>query len=311
MKTRRIAADAVVYLILSVMAVLWISPILWLVLQSFSGDANMTSASLFLPNSWSTDPWMMLATNQVDVNGTLQAARFNWFGMITQSGSLAIGSFVNTIWVALLSMVIATCFTLCSAYAFSRLRFKGRTLMMRIILVIGLFPGFLGMIVIYWTLQGIDDTGALRNLFILALIYSIGAGTNYYVSKGFFDTISKQIDEAAMVDGATRFQIFYKIILPLSKPIVVNVALGAFMGPWGDYITSAYIMGPAKAPAYDNWTVARTLYGMLNDGDYTSRPPYWRTFCAGAVCVAIPTTIIFMFMQKYYVAGVTGGAVKG
>ena len=311
MKTRRIVADSLVYLILTLIAVVWISPIIWLVLQSFSGDPNTESAAYFIPATWSFDPWIMLATNTVNINGTIETARFNWFGMITSNGSLAIGSFINTIWVSLLSMIISTVLTLCSSYAFSRLRFRGRTMMMRLILILGMFPGFLGMIVIYWTLEGLAPGGGLRNLFMLAIIYSAGAGMNYYVSKGFFDTISKQIDEAAMVDGATRFQIFYKITLPLSKPIVVNVALAAFMAPWGEYITSAYILGGAKSPTFDNWTVARALYGMLNDGDFNSRPPYWRIFCAGAVCVAIPTTIIFMFMQKYYVAGVTGGAVKG
>ena len=310
MKTRRIFADTLVYLILLVIAVVWISPIIWLILQSFSGEPNSQGAASFVPSVWSTDPWMMLATNQVETANGLIEARFNWFGQITDSGALSIGSFINTIWVSLLSMVVSTVLTLCSAYAFSRLRFKGRTLMMRIILILGMFPGFLGMIIIYWTLEGLDDTGSLRNLFVLALVYSAGAGMNYYVSKGFFDTISRQIDEAAMVDGATRFQIFYKITLPLSKPIVVNVALAAFMGPWGEYITSNFLLGGANLN-YDNWIVAQTLYNMLNGGDYASRPPYWRVFCAGAVCVAIPTTIIFMFMQKYYVAGVTGGAVKG
>ena len=109
---------------------------------------------------------------------------------------------------------------------------------MKFNLVIGMFPGFLGMIIMYWVMKEIFNLQG--NYFALVIIYSAGAGGGYYISKGFFDTISKNIDEAAMVDGASKSQIFWQIILPLAKPIIVYTILTSFMGPWGDYITICF-----------------------------------------------------------------------
>ena len=168
------------------------------------------------------------------------------------------------------------------------------------------------MIAIYFILKGIgllpqDTSGVLvaNYLISLVLVYTGGAAMGYFVSKGYFDTISKSIDEAAMIDGANRAQIFWHITLPLSKPIVIYTALTSFMGPWGDYIFVATITkGEQEA-----WSIARGLYEMLNGVGMIGR--YFTAFCAGAVLISIPIVALFIFMQKYYVSGVTGGAVKG
>lgn len=310
MKARRITLDIIVYIILIVLSVIWVLPILWIILQSFTGTRTPTVASRaeLIPSVFSFEQYVNLFTNQVyNTSGTLVDSNYNFFFM-TVNGTLRMGAFPATLLLALICMVFSTLLTLMSAYGLSRLRFKGRQGMMRINLVIGMFPGFISLIIMYWLMQAI---GLLGNIWALAIIYCAGAGMGYYISKGFFDTISKQIDEAAMVDGATRFQIFYKIILPLSKPIVVYTALTAFMAPWGEYITSSYLLG-GYLPTKDNWTVAILLRNFIYGGDDSrNQNTYWGQFCAGAVIISIPVVIVFLSMQKYYISGVTGGAVKG
>ena len=160
------------------------------------------------------------------------------------------------------------------------------------------------MIVLYTVLKDLGMIGA-GSLAGLILVYCASSGMGYYVSKGFFDTIPRSLDEAARVDGATRFQVFYKIILPLSKPIVIYTVLTAFMGPWGDFIFSAYLSKFNNA----GMTVGSGLQNMISKGD-TLYANYTK-FCAAGVLVAVPVTVLFMCLQRYYVEGVTGGAVKG
>jgi arabinogalactan oligomer/maltooligosaccharide transport system permease protein len=314
MKTRRIIGDVIVYIILTVMSFLWLIPIVWIFLQSFSGEPGSVSATEWWPSQWSFNPYIFLFTNQAQLaDGTIQPSMYNFWGYVgdgtnqTTAGVFYPGSFLNTFWLAIVTAIISTLFCLATAYAFSRLRFKGRTGMMKFILVLGMFPSFLSMIVLYWIFK---QMGLGQSIWALVIIYSGGAGMGYYISKGFFDTISKQIDEAAMVDGASRFQIFYKITLPLSKPILIYTALTSFMGPWAEYITASYILG-GQVPTKSNWTVAITLWTMLNNSDLSSRGPYWTQFAAGSVIIAIPVCLLFITMQRYYVSGVTGGAVKG
>ncbi|MBQ5487486.1 MAG: ABC transporter permease subunit, partial [Clostridia bacterium] len=165
------------------------------------------------------------------------------------------------------------------------------------------FPGILAMIILYRVLKdlGLTQAHAVPGLI---LVYIASSGMGYYVSKGFFDTIPKSLDEAARVDGATRAQVLYKIILPLAKPIVIYTVLTAFMAPWGDFVFARYIsmndqMGMNVAVGLNNWL----SLDQINQ-NYTM-------FCAGGVVVAIPVVILFMCLQRYYVEGVTGGAVKG
>lgn len=340
-KALRITSTTLIYILLAVMSIIWILPIVWLVLQSFTGE-GIQSSSKFIPSIWDfqviegqpnpLNPsvtyrytlgpfgnYLFLFTNKIysATSSRVQDSAFNFFGYVDRTGRLCFGGFSNTLIIAVITTIISTFFVLCTSYAFSRLRFKGRTFMMRLIMILGMFPSFLGLVILYNLFCILNQAGVTvfyRSIWGLILIYSGGAGMNYYISKGFFDTISKQIDEAAMVDGATRFQIFYKITMPLSKPIIIYTVLTSFMGPWAEYITASYILGPSNS-AKDNTTVALILYRMIVAGqgglDLQALPNYWASFCAGAIVVALPTTILFLFMQKYYVSGVTGGAVKG
>ena len=182
----------------------------------------------------------------------------------------------------------------------SRLRFKLRKAYMNFALILGMFPGFMSMIAVYYILKSV---GLTQSLFALVLVYSAGAATSFYIAKGFFDTISKEVDESARIDGATNAQVFTKIVIPLSKPIIVYTALQAFISPWMDFIFAKIIMGDN----YDKYTVAIGLWYMTEKENIES---CFTMFAAGSVCIAIPITILFIWLQKYYVSGVTSGSVK-
>ena len=211
--------------------------------------------------------------------------------------------FMNTLTIAAFCAVIQTIMQLSVSYTLSRMRFRGRKLIMNVVLVLGMFPGFLTMIVLYYLLKmlGLTQAGAIPGLILISCASS---GMGYYISKGFFDTVPKSLDESARIDGATRFQVFLKIIMPMAKPIVIYTILMAFMGPWGDYVMASYVAFGHKA----SYNVAVGLYRWVNTNDYQG---FFTRFCAGGVLVAIPITVLFMALQKYYVEGVTGGAVKG
>ena len=179
---------------------------------------------------------------------------------------------MNTLIVACCCCVISTFFVLATAYSLSRFRFKGRNTLMKLNLILGMFPGFLGMIILYWVMKSIFHLQG--SFWALVIIYSAGSGMGFFISKGFFDTISRSIDEAAMIDGASRSQIFWHIILPLAKPIVVYTILTSFMAPWGDYITSSYIIGLQNST---QWTVAIGLYKWATEST-TLTPTYYTQY---------------------------------
>lgn len=279
-KTKRMLSNGVIYSVLSVLSVLWIFPVVWLVMQSFRKEGSAFTP-YFIPKQWTLDNYIKLFTD---------TSKFNfprWFG--------------NTLIVAVASCILTTILVLLTAYAFSRLRFKMRRPMMNLILILGMFPGFMSMTAIYHILKAI---GLTQSLLSLVLVYSGGAAMGYYIAKGFFDTIPYSIDEAAMIDGATKNEIFWKITLPMSKPIVIYTILTSFLGPWVDFIFVSVIM----KDNYDKYTVALGLWQMLSRENIQK---YFTQFCAGAVIIAIPITILFIKMQKYYVSGVTAGGSKG
>ncbi|HKM23203.1 MAG TPA: sugar ABC transporter permease [Erysipelothrix sp.] len=280
MRARAKATNAFLYVLLSVLSVIWIIPIAWLVMTSFRGEPG-AFPNYVIPKTWSLDNYRMLLTDTTLFNYP------RWF--------------MNTLFVAVFTCIISTVLVLGTSYAFSRLRFKLRKPMMNVILILGMFPGFMSMIAIYHLLSYV---GLSQSLYALILVYSGGAAMGYYISKGFFDTIPKAIDESAIIDGATRNDIFWKITLPLSKPIVVYTVLTSFIAPWVDFVFVSIIM----RDSYKNYTVALGLFEMLKRENIDK---YFTQFCAGAVLVAIPITLLFIFMQKYYVEGVTGGSVKG
>ena len=209
--------------------------------------------------------------------------------------------FLNTFFIACCVCVISTFFVLAVSYCTSRLKWKMRKPYMNMAMIINLFPGFMSIIAIYHFMKAVNLD---QTLLALILVYSGGAALNYYIAKGYFDTIPKSLDEAAILDGATNSTIFWKIILPNSKPVIATTAINAFINPIVDYIFVSVIM----KDNYNNFTVAKGLYTMV---DKTNIYEYYTVFCAGAVIVAIPVVLLFIRMQKYYVAGVVGGSVKG
>lgn len=282
-KLRRHIANAFVYLFLIVMGFIWISPFIYLLMHSFRGGAEVYGSTI-IPQEWTFQNYIDLFTGS---GGTASLNFPRWF--------------LNTFVVACFSCVISTISVLMVSYAFSRLRFKARKKFMNVGMILGMFPGFMTMIAIYYLLKAM---GLTQTLVALVICYSCGAGLGFQISKGFFDTIPRALDEAATIDGATKNQIFWKIILPMSKPIVVYTVLTSFIGPWTDFILAKIIMGDAR----DNYTVAIGLQLMIQK-DFLNA--YYKQFLAGSVVVAVPITLLFLKMQKYYVEGVTAGGVKG
>jgi arabinogalactan oligomer/maltooligosaccharide transport system permease protein len=179
-----------------------------------------------------------------------------------------------------------------------------RKKLMNISLILGMFPGFMSMIAVYYILKGFGllEAGPLK-LLALIMVYSGGAGLGFYIAKGFFDTIPKTVDEAAYIDGATKWDVFWKITIPLSKPIIVYTLLTSFMGPWIDYIFAKVILGQDRA----YYTVGIGLWTML-EKEFIEY--YYTQFFAGCVIISIPIAILFLKTQKFYVEGLSG-AVKG
>lgn len=304
LKTSRIVSNTIIYIILGISAVIWVLPILWLLLQSFG--LNSAASSSFVPKDLTWANYYYLFVPGAHPSYASSTAHDTFVDPVTGvTMTYFLRWFLNTLVVAVCTTIISTLFVLATAYALSRFRFKSRTTLMKLNLVLGMFPGFLGMIIMYWVMKVIFNLQG--SIWALVIIYSAGTGMGFFISKGFFDTISKSIDEAAMIDGANRAQIFWNIILPLSKPIVVYTILTSFMGPWGDYITSSYIIGLQNP---ESWTVAIGLYKWGTDMT-TYFNSYYTRYAAGSVIVALPIAALFIAMQRYYVSGVTGGAVKG
>ena len=272
-------ANTLIYIILVAMCLIWLLPFFGIVLESFRTESTGLAGYIF-PKKWGFANYINLFT---------QTQFPKWF--------------LNTLIMGLVTAVVQTIFILAVSYALSRHRFKGRKFLMNMMLIFGMFPGFLTLILLYTWMSDwhLTDVNAPWGLIV---IYVASSGMGYYICKGFFDTISHSLDEAARVDGATNFQIFYTIILPLSKPIIIYTVLMGFMAPWGDFVMATFMANGSSA----GYNAAAGLQWLLTD---SMKNDFYTTFCAGGVVVAIPITVLFMCLQKYYVAGVTGGAVKG
>ena len=278
-KTKRRISNTLIHIVLAVMCLVWILPFVFIVFESFRVETTGL-AGYIVPKKWGFDNYVRLFK---------ETEFLRWF--------------ISTFLMGLVCAVVQTGFILAMSYALSRNRFKGRKFLMNAMLVLGMFPGFLTLILLYTLMEGWGLTGA-NAPYGLIIIYVASSGMGYYVCKGFFDTISHALDEAAMVDGASKFQVFYKIIMPMSKPIIIYTILMGFMGPWGDFVTARFMSNNDPL----GFNVATGLQWLIGE---TRIDKYYTTFCAGGVIVALPITLLFMFLQKYYVAGVTGGAVKG
>jgi len=281
MKTKRLFGVTTTQIVLTALSIIWIIPLIYLFVQSFRAEPGAWSPTFF-PKTWTLDNYKKLFT---------ETKFLRWYG--------------NTLLVSIISCIITTIFVLAVAYAFSRIRFKSRKPMMNIMLILGMFPGFMSMSAVYFLLKILLPNN-YQSLASLIIVYSAGAALSYYIAKGFFDTVPKSLDEAARIDGASRFRTFYKIILPLSKSIIIYTILISFIAPWCDFIFVSFIM--SGVPDTGMYTVALGMYNWLEREQIQA---YFTTFCAAAVIVALPITILFMWLQKYYVEGVTGGAVKG
>ena len=282
-KRREAISNGITYAVLVIISIIWLFPFFCLVMQSFISKEELmsTSAVYIIPKAFSLDNYKFLLSGE--------SLFLRWYG--------------NTLIIALFVSAIQTVVVLCVAYALSRMRFTGRTFLMKFWLVLGMFPGFLTMICLYFILRemGLTQAGAIPGLI---LVGTASSGMGYYVCKGFFDTIPKALDEAARIDGASRARIFAVITLPMAKPILIYTALVAFMAPWCDHIFASYVAFGQNT----SYNVAVGLYQWVWTNDFQG---YFTRFCAGGILVAIPVTILFMLLQKYYVEGVTGGAVKG
>ena len=274
--------NVLVHLFLTILSVIWVFPIFWVVLLSFREQKGQYITS-FWPKKFTMANYVKLFTD---------TALFNfpkWF--------------LNTLFVAICSCILTTFFVLAISYCLSRLRFKIRKPYMNVAMILGMFPGFMSMIAVYYILKGFGLTKGPMIFLALIMVYSGGAGLGFYVSKGFFDTIPKSIEEAAYLDGATRWQSFTKIIIPLSRPIIVYTVLNSFLAPWIDFVFAKVICRANK----DYYTVSIGLWNML-EKEYVY--PWFNSFAAGAVLISVPIIILFMFMQKCYRESFSGG-VKG
>ena len=282
MKTRKFITNSVVHIILTILAAVWLFPIFWVILTSFRGEKG-SYISTFFPKTYTWDNYIRLFTDTSILNFPKM--------------------FMNTLIIAIFSCIISTFFVLSVSYCMSRLRFKMRKPFMNVAMILGLFPAFMSMVAVYYILKSLGLSEGAMIRVALVLVYSGGAGLGFYIAKGFFDTIPRALDEAAYIDGCTRWQVFTKVTIPLSKPIIVYTVLTSFMGPWVDFIFAKVI---CRANA-DYYTVAIGLWRML-EKEYIDN--WYTCFAAGAVCISIPIAILFIFMQRYYTEGLSG-AVKG
>lgn len=281
-RTKRTIINTFVHICLSILAVIWLFPLFWVVLTSFRGEKG-SYMSTFFPKTYTINNYVKLFTETNVLNFPKM--------------------FSNTLIIAVCSCLVSTFFVLAVAYCMSRLRFKTRKPLMNAALVLKLFPAFMSMIAVYYILKamGLSEGAMIR--VALVLVYSGGAGIEFYIAKGFFDTIPKALDEAAFLDGATKFEVFTKITVPLSKPIIVYTIITTFIAPWVDFIFAKVI---CRANA-DYYTVALGLWKML-EIEYVDN--WYTCFAAGSVCISIPIAILYLITQKFYASGMSG-AVKG
>ena len=270
------------HLILALLACIWLLPIAWLLLTSFSTDKGI-NFTRFVPEGFTL---------------------WNYISIMTEPDSVAQFPrwFMNTLVVACFNCVISTCFVLMVAYALSCCRFKGRRLLQNLSVIVNLFPGVLAMIAVYFVLKYLNLTNSYAGLI---MVYAGSSGLGYLICKGFFDTTPVSLREAAKLDGASDARIFFQVVLPMSKPILVYTIISSFMIPWTDFVMAKMILNSGLSA---DWTVAIGLFNMLQR---TLINNYFALFCAGGVLVSVPISILFIIMQKFYVAGITAGADKG
>ena len=271
-----------VHVFLAMLAAVWVLPIFWIILTSIRA-AQGSYVSTFFPKGYTLANYVKLFTDR----NVLNFPRM----------------FANTLIIAVFTCIISTFFVLSVSYSLSRMRFKLRKPYMNLAMILGLFPGFMAMIAEYYILKALGLTEGSAVRLALIIVYSAGTGLGFQIAKGYFDTIPRSVDEAAIMDGATQWQVFTRITMPLSKPIIIYTVMTSFIAPWVDFIFAKVIV---RANA-DQFTVAIGLWNMLQK-EYINQ--WYTSFAAGAVIISLPIAILFVYMQKFYVEGMSG-AVKG
>jgi arabinogalactan oligomer / maltooligosaccharide transport system permease protein len=269
------------YLLLVLIGLACLYPAVWTVLSSFR-EGNSLFSDHFWPQQWTLGHYRVLFLNN---RSDRSIPYLTWY--------------LNTLKIATASMVLGTLIQLLTAYAFSRFRFNGRKNMLTVVLILGMFPGFLSIMAVFVILNTLN---LLDTQWALILVYSAGAALGMFVAKGFFDTIPRSLEEAARIDGANHMTIFTRIILPLSRPIITYISLTTFAGAWVDFIFARSIL---RTP--EKWTLAVGLWNLVDSYNSTE----FTLFAAGCVLVAIPITALFMYTQRFLVDGLTAGASKG
>lgn len=280
-RARERLADGVIYALLILLSAVWVLPIAYLLYTALRETPSTGIINQLVPDN------LRLG--------------FGNFAKLFRQTDFPVW-LKNTLLVSVASCALTTAFILAVSYALSRLRFRFRKPLVKILLVLGMFPGFMSMIAVYFILKAM---GLTNSLLALILVYSGSAALSYYICKGFFDTIPRGMEEAALLDGATQAVVFWKIILPMAKPIIVYTVLTSFIAPWCDFIFVNTIIGESS-----KYTVSLGLYKMIN-AERNGFNDNFTVFCAGATVVAGIIVALFMSMQPYYVEGVTAGAVKG
>lgn len=264
----------IVYAIVLLISFIFAFPCIWLILSAFNANGSLLTLDGFFPEAYSFDTFKTLFTEKVEHD------YMTWFG--------------NTLFVAGISCVISTVLVLAVSYTMSRYRFKSRKQMMKVTLLLNIFPNFMNMTALFVIMTQFD---LINNLWGLILLYSSGATMGFLVQKGFFDTIPSTIYDAATLDGATDLRVFVSITLPLSKPMIVYTALTAFVWPWSDFMLPKLLL-----PDKSQWTVAIGL-NWLDESKFS-------IFAAGSVFIAVPIFALYIALSKYLIQGGAAGAVK-
>ncbi len=260
---------------------IWLVPIVWVFAESFNKNTAPYTSSFF-PKEWTLDNYKVLFTDR----NVLDFPKM----------------FMTTFIIACFTCVISVIFVLTVAYCMSRMRFRVRKTFMNVVLILGMFPGIMAVTAIYFILKALGLSSGAMTTVALILVYSAGSGAGFYVMKGYMDTIPTSLDEAALLDGCTRFQVFYKIIIPICKPMIVYQAIIGFLTPWLDFVMAKVI-----CRTQSNYTVALGLWLMLQK-EYIQN--WYARFAAAAVVISIPIAILFIVMQRFYQESMSG-SVKG
>jgi arabinogalactan oligomer/maltooligosaccharide transport system permease protein len=274
-KIKKIVAALFIYLELIIVAAAIIYPLLWVFGSSLNPQSSIARSAVIPEN----------------------ASLGNYARLFAETNYGA--WYLNTLYVAVLTTVFSVIIHTITSFVFARFRFRFRKTGLLSVMILQIFPSFMGLTALYMVAL---NFGMLNNLNMLVIIYVAGGiPGNIWLVRGYMLNIPKSMDEAASIDGVTKMQLFYKIILPLSKPIVFFIAVTSFMGPWMDYMLPRYLIN-----MNEKRTLAIGLFDLI-----TGTNNDFAMFCAGAVLIAIPITILYMIFQRSLLEGLMAGANKG